>query len=65
MSTPRLTLQAFQIVLLVPAGLSHAEYEAMQQPLDKAMFRRLLRRAAARLCRRFPELVQVTVRVTR
>ncbi len=65
MGDARITLDEFRVVILAPRDRSDAEHTAMYRPLDTPAFRRLLRRAAARVCRRFPDLDGATVRVTR
>jgi hypothetical protein len=65
MGDDHITLDEFRVVILAPRDRSDEEHTAMHRPLDTAAFRRLLRRAAARVCRRFPDLAGTTVRVTR
>jgi hypothetical protein len=65
MSDERITLDEFRVVIRAPRDRSDAEHTAMHRPLDTPTFRRLLRRAAARVCRRFPDLAGASVRITR
>jgi hypothetical protein len=58
------TLDEIRLVVRVPVGLPEAAYVRMARALAKARFRRRLRTAVRRLCRRYPTLDPATVRVT-
>jgi len=60
----RVTLDEFPVAVRVPVGLPPAVADAMTRVLSSPAFRRRLRRAAARLCHRYPELAGASVRLS-
>jgi len=63
--SPRVVIEEFHMTLFIPIGMSGKEVQSSRKLLGSRRFRRRLRRDVRRRIARHPELVRVSVRVTR
>ena len=60
----QLVMDEFHVTFFVPRGLSDRAYDSARAAIDDRRFRRRVRRCVARMARRHPALLAVTVKLS-